>query len=111
MAKNNIVPLHFKEKQAEYLQYATQKLSEIIMNGLTDKSYDLLLKIAKSGFGVYDCKGKALEITDYLKTELNNKVGGVWKKEKWASKNHISLSQLHNIKEIKQYYEVVKLEA
>ena len=111
MAKNNIVPLHFKEKQAEYIQYATQKLSETIMNGLTDKSYELLLKIAKSGFGVYDCKGKALEITDYLKTELNNKVGGVWKKEKWASKNHISLSQLHNIKEIKQYYEVLKLEA
>ena len=111
MAKNNIVPLHFKEKQAEYIQYATQKLSETIMNGLTDKSYELLLKIAKSGFGVYDCKGKALEITDYLKTELDNKVGGVWKKEKWASKNHISLSQLHNIKEIKQYYEVLKLEA
>ena len=111
MAKNNIVPLHFKEKQAEYIQYATQKLSETIMNGLTDKSYELLLKIAKSGFGVYDCKGKALEITDYLKTELDKKVGGVWKKEKWASKNHISLSQLHNIKEIKQYYEVVKLEA
>ena len=111
MAKNNIVPLHFKEKQAEYIQYATQKLSETIINGLTDKSYELLLKIAKSGFGVYDCKGKALEITDYLKTELDNKVGGVWKKEKWASKNHISLSQLHNIKEIKQYYEVLKLEA
>jgi predicted phage terminase large subunit-like protein len=99
------------EKQAEYLEYANTKLSEAIMNGLNDKSLDLLLKIAKSGFTLYECRGKALEITDFLKTELNKRVGGVWKQEKNAAKNGITLSQLHSIKEIRQYYEIVKLEA